>query len=91
MGVATSWKAAAGAWGSLTGPLMFTALVDEYVQTPDASFVILPTNVVFGGVLPKVHNLAEYKTHGHWRHADLSKGEDQPAETIDGGRSHPHS
>lgn len=59
--------------GELTGPLMFTALVDEYVQTPAASFVILPTNVVFGGVFQKVHNLAEYKTHGHWRHADLSK------------------
>ena len=63
--------------GEMTGPLMFTELVDEYVQTPAASFVILPTNVVFGGVLQKVHNLAEYKTHGHWRHADLSRGDGQ--------------
>jgi len=56
----------------MTGPLMFTRLVEEYMKTERASYVVLPTNVVFSGVFQKVHNQAEYKTHGHWRHADIS-------------------
>lgn len=55
----------------LTGPAMLTGLVDDYLQTPDASFVVLPTNAVFGGAMQVVHNSAEYKVHGHWRYHDL--------------------
>jgi mannosyltransferase OCH1-like enzyme len=55
----------------LTGPAMLTGLVDDYLQTPDASFVVLPTNAVFGGAMQVVHNSAEYKVHDHWRYHDL--------------------
>jgi mannosyltransferase OCH1-like enzyme len=55
----------------LSGPWMFSRLVHEYMKSPTASFVVLPTNVVFGGVMQRTHNEAEYKSHGHWRHADL--------------------
>jgi mannosyltransferase OCH1-like enzyme len=59
----------------LTGPAMLTGLVDPYLETPDASFVMLPTNAVFGGVMQIVHNSAEYKVHGHWRYSDLRTGD----------------
>ena len=55
----------------ISGPLMFARLVREYIASPTASFVVLPTNVVFAGVMQQVHNEAEYKAHGHWRHADI--------------------
>ena len=56
----------------MTGPAMLTGLVREYEQSPDASFVIVPSNVVFGGAMQVVHNQAEYKIHGHWRYTELS-------------------
>jgi len=55
----------------ISGPFMFSRLVHEYMKSPTASFVVLPTNAVFGGVMQRVHNEAEYKAHGHWRHADI--------------------
>jgi hypothetical protein len=55
----------------ISGPAMFSHLVRQYIKSPTASFVVLPTNVVFGGVMQRIHNEAEYKAHGHWRHADI--------------------
>jgi hypothetical protein len=55
----------------ISGPFMFGRLALEYMKSPTASFVLLPTNAVFGGVMQQVHNEAEYKAHGHWRHADI--------------------
>ena len=54
----------------ISGPRMFRPLVHEYLRSPTASFVVVPTNAVFADVLQRVHNEAEYKAHGHWRHAD---------------------
>ena len=56
----------------MTGPQMFKGLVEGYMESKQASYVVLPTNVVFSGVFQQVHNQAAYKTHGHWRHADIS-------------------
>jgi mannosyltransferase OCH1-like enzyme len=56
----------------LTGPHMFSDCVRAYTKSSQASYVILPTNIVFGGVLQDVHNQAEYKIHGHWRYTELS-------------------
>jgi mannosyltransferase OCH1-like enzyme len=55
----------------ISGPAMFSHLVRQYIKSPTASFLVLPTNVVFGGVMQRIHNEAEYKAHGHWRHADI--------------------
>ncbi|MCZ3386226.1 MAG: hypothetical protein LH630_04515 [Actinomycetia bacterium] len=55
----------------ISGPRMFSRLVHQYMKVPSASFVVLPTNVVFGDVMQQVHNEAAYKAHGHWRHADI--------------------
>ncbi|MFL6070399.1 MAG: hypothetical protein ACJ72Y_03850 [Actinomycetes bacterium] len=55
----------------ISGPFMFSRLVHQYMKSPSPSFVVLPTNVVFGGVMQLAHNEAEYKAHGHWRHADI--------------------
>jgi mannosyltransferase OCH1-like enzyme len=55
----------------ISGPWMFSRLVQQYMKSPTASFVVLPTNVVFGGVMQQAHNEAEYKAHGHWRHAEI--------------------
>jgi hypothetical protein len=57
----------------MTGPTMYTAVVKEYMARPDACFVVLPTNVVFAGVLHKVHNDADYKLRGHWRDQIITK------------------
>jgi mannosyltransferase OCH1-like enzyme len=51
----------------MTGPTMYTAVVEEYLTQSDASYVVLPTDVVLAGVLQQVHNDAEYKLRGHWR------------------------
>jgi mannosyltransferase OCH1-like enzyme len=56
---------------NMTGPFMFTQVAREYMKSPEASYVILPSNFVFNDILQTVHNLADYKAHGHWRHVDL--------------------
>ena len=56
----------------LTGPGLFTRVVEAYLATPTASAVMLPTNAVFADVLQAVHNEADYKVRGHWRDHDLS-------------------
>ena len=56
---------------AMTGPFMFTQAAREYMQSPGASYVVLPSNFVFNDILQRVHNLADYKAHGHWRHVDL--------------------
>jgi hypothetical protein len=63
---------AGGSVIELTGPIMFTEMFREYETSADASYVIIPSNVVLTGVLQKVHNDAEYKIHGHWRYTELS-------------------
>lgn len=63
---------AGGSVVDMTGPVMFTGLVKEYEHSPEVSFVIVPSNAVFGGTLQLVHNEAEYKIHGHWRYTELS-------------------
>ena len=63
---------AGGSVVDMTGPVMLTGLVKEYERSPEASYVIVPSNVVFGGAMQVVHNQAEYKIHGHWRYTELS-------------------
>jgi mannosyltransferase OCH1-like enzyme len=57
---------------TMTGPHMFREAVEVYRRSGQASYVMLPSNIVFGGVMQAVHNQAEYKIHGHWRYKDLS-------------------
>lgn len=52
-----------------TGPTMFTGVVNEYLDRPDASAVIMPGPAVFGDVLQRIHLDAPYKIVGHWRDA----------------------
>ena len=56
---------------NMTGPFMFTEVARDYMQSPEASYVVLPSNFVFNDIMQRVHNLADYKAHGHWRHVDL--------------------
>jgi mannosyltransferase OCH1-like enzyme len=55
----------------MTGPVMFTSFVLDYVARPAASFVMMPTTAVFHGVLQLVHNEAENKVRSHWRSHSL--------------------
>ena len=52
-----------------TGPMLLTRVVKPYLDTAEASAVVLPGGTVFGGLLQTIYGDAEYKVTGHWRDA----------------------